>query len=171
MIKACFGFLCGALFLSVISVEVLVLAADGSPATLLCVRNASVSRGYGFDEKSWLGILVGPERSLNPPFDVSVAGKSGPKAGIILERVFSGLDSETPMVREIEKGKKGVEFTAKILSRHGDDSVIVLWRNPPGLADWIWLAHIDRLRRLAVVTSVYGGLTYFGGELETMDCR
>lgn len=49
--------------------------------------------------------------------------------------------------------------------------MIILWTNSQAAANWAWLAHIDRRRRLAVVTSVYDGLTYSGGELETMDCR
>jgi hypothetical protein len=172
MMKAYFGFVCGVMFLSVSSDAVPVLAADRAPATtLLCVRNASASRGYGFDEERWLGILVGPKPSLNPPFNLFVAGKSGPKQEITLERIFTGLDSETPTVRHIEKDMKATEFPAKTLRRRGVDSVIILWSNPPGLADWMWLAHIDRIRRVAVVTNVYDGMTYSAGELETMDCR
>ena len=174
MVKSCFGVVCGVMILSVIPAGVpLVAAAVRSPASLVCVRNAYAGRGYGFDEKRWLGILTGSEPSSNPPFEISITGKSGPKADVTLERIFSGLDGETPNVREIEKGGRGdKEFSAKLLSRLGD-SVIILWGNSRVLAgaNWIWLAHIDLRRRVAVVTSVYDGMTYSGGELETLDCR
>lgn len=90
MIRPYIWFACMSATFSILLVDVSVLAAaDRSPATLLCVRNASASRGYGSDE-------TGPERSSSPPFEVSVTGKSGPKAGVTLERIFTGLDSETP---------------------------------------------------------------------------
>lgn len=163
MIKVYFGFVC-VVILSVSLVE----AADRSPATLMCMRNATSSRGYVFDENRWLGVLV-PSGSSNPPFEVSVTGKSGPMADRAVERVFSGLDTESPKVREIQ-GKNASEFQAKVVRRYRD-SVVVLWANDPTMANWIWLAQIDRLRRVAVVTSVYDGWMYTGGELETMDCR
>jgi len=57
MVKSCFGVVFGAVILNIISVgALLVAAADRSPATLLCVRNASASRGYGFQEKMYQSV-------------------------------------------------------------------------------------------------------------------
>jgi len=169
MSKAYFGFVLGAVIMSLTSVEVSVLdAADGHPATLVCSVNATASRGYVFNDKSWRGVIL--SNSPNPPFEVSVAGKLGSQPDRSVERVFSGLDTETPKVRQIQQNKKAAEFEATVVNRRST-SVVIVWHNNPAMANWAWLAQIDRSRRVAIVTSVYDGWTYTGGEVETMDCR
>jgi hypothetical protein len=169
MVKHFFCHAFAALIFSGLPSHILVATAEGSPTILQCVLNATASRGYGFDEKQWLGVLTGGG-SANPPFKVSVTGKSGPKSDVTIERFFSGLDTKTPKVRDIRKGQKDLEVSAEVVSRDGD-SLVLLWHSPKAIGVWVWLAHIDRERRTAVVASVYGGLTYNGGDLETMDCR
>jgi hypothetical protein len=169
MINRFVGHVFGLIIFTAIPSHILVAAAEQSPTILQCMLNATASRGYGFDEKQWLGVLTG-SGSANPPFEVSVTGKSGRKSNVIIERFFSGLDTKTPKVRDIRKGQKDLEVSAEVISRVGD-SLVLLWHSPKAIGVWVWIALIDRERRTAVVASVYGGMTYNGGELETMDCR
>jgi hypothetical protein len=59
MVKHFFCHAFAALIFSGLPSHILVAAAEGSPTILQCVLNATASRGYGFDEKQWLGILTG----------------------------------------------------------------------------------------------------------------
>jgi len=141
---------------------------SNSPTILSCTFNAYAQRGYGFEEKAWRGNLLGTYKASNPPFDVTGKGAATMGSDVFMELIFSGLDTDAPRVRELKP--KSIEYQASVLIRTAD-SVILLWRNKPGWADWAWLATIDHQRRVAVVVSVYSGSTLINGGLETMDCR
>ena len=87
------------------------------------------------------------------------------------DKVFSGLDTDRPIVRSITRYTDGVEegqeFPGTVLMRT-EDAVFLMWTNR---INKIWLATVDLTHRRATLTQVFQGATSVGGEIETLDCR
>jgi hypothetical protein len=142
--------------------------AEDLPTSLTCSSNAKAWRDWGFSEKQWGGTIP-PKASQ--PFGVSTASKPDLDSPL-RDKVFSALDTKSPMIRSITPGSKGnqeqaAEFTG-IVVRRTPDAVFVLWSNENNK---IWMAAIDLTHRKAVVSQVFQGVTSVGGDMETLDCR
>ncbi|MBI4178425.1 hypothetical protein HY522_03245 [bacterium] len=87
------------------------------------------------------------------------------------DKVFSGLNTSTPLVRSITRfpdgTDRGEEFASRVVMRTSD-GVFLLWTND---INKTWLAAVDLARRKATVAQVFQGVTSVGGELETLDCQ
>lgn len=152
------------------------IVAGDIPTVLTCTVNAHVHRDYGFIEKAWMGPL--PDFGKKPdslrPFDI--ATKSA-KSGIVFrDKVFSGLDTPSPVVRSITppteyvEEETAAEFNATIISRFGD-TVFLMWDNDHGNANKVWIAAVDLVHRKATLSQLFRGITSVGVEAETLDCK
>jgi len=143
------------------------------PTVLTCTSNAKASRDYGFSEKRWsgqVGHLVGPSRLFATS---GTSSKTSWGQFELRDKVFSGLNTQTPTVRSITRYEKGSEEAAEFVSRvvsRTSDAVFLLWTNAPNL-NKVWLAAVDLAHRKVTVTHAFQGATSLGGELETLDCR
>jgi len=145
---------------------------QGLPTSLTCASNAKASREYGLAEKRWYGETG---HSIEPSrlFDVATP-KSKTSWGQfeLRDKVFSGLNTQQPVVRSITRYDKGpeqaAEFAATVLAR-SFDAVFITWKND--FDNKVWLATVDLAHRKAALTQVFRGVTGVGGELETLDCR
>jgi hypothetical protein len=160
------------------SLGILIIAASSRAATqelptsLTCTSNAKASRDYGLAEKRWsgqMGHLVEPSRS----FAIGTANSKTSWGQFELrDKMFSGLNSQNPIVRSITRYEKGpeaaAEFSATVLGR-SFDAVFLAWTND--FNNKVWLATVDLVHRKATVTQVFRGATSVGGEIETLDCR
>ena len=140
------------------------------PTAVTCTSNAIASRDYGFAEKVWTG-QKGHMVESSAPFQI--ATKDRKLKGLYLrDKVFSGLNTEKPIVRSITRYEDGVEdateFAVKVVSRT-QDQVFLIWTNDSH--NKVWLATVDLTHRKAMVTQAFQGVTSVGGELETLDCR
>ena len=156
-------------------VVVLASASGGQevPTVLTCTSNAKADRDYGFVEKRWssqAGHLLEPLRL----FRVTGTGSKTSWGQFELrDKVFSGLNTQTPIVRSITRYEKGSEEAAEFVSRvvnRTSDAVFLLWTNAPN-TNKVWLAAVDLAHRKVTVTHAFQGATSLGGELETLDCR
>jgi len=149
-----------------------VLASAGQekqPTSLTCISNAKAWRDYGFMEKVW-----GKESLFGKSKEFGITTPENTIKGIPLrDKVFSGLDTEKPIVRSITPmpgGEKEMaeEFPAIVVSR-ADGAVFLLWKNPHG--NKVWGAVVDLEHKKATVTSLFRGLLSVGADIETLDCR
>jgi hypothetical protein len=148
--------------------------AEGMPTSLVCQANAKASRDYAIGEKRWEGETNSKVRDITSLFSIETR-ESKLGGGIPLyslrDKVFSRLDTATPIVRSITRSTdsedKAAEFQARVVSRFGD-SVFLQWTND---ANKIWTAAVDLVQRRAVVVQVFQGATSVGGEIETLDCK
>jgi len=147
------------------------IASQKLPTNLTCTSNAKAERGFGFTEKQWMGaVLSRPDRSK--PFSVTTAGH-GKGSPVLRDKVFSALDTSRPVIRSITpvEGKseeKAFEFQGNVVSR-AINTVFLTWTNDVG--NKVWTGAIDLEHRRAIVALTYSGITYFGTEVETLDCR
>jgi hypothetical protein len=110
---------------------------------------------------------------IEPSALFQIATRDKKLKGLYLrDKVFSGLNTEKPIVRSITRYDDGVEdaaeFMVKVVSRTVDQ-VFLIWTND--VHNKVWLATVDLTHRKATVTQVFQGVTSVGGELETLDCR
>ena len=143
------------------------------PTSLMCTSNAKASRDYGFFEKRWsgqAGHLVEPSRLFATG---TRSSKTSWGQFDLRDKVFSGLNTQEPIVRSITRYEKGPEeageFVGRVVSRT-PDAIFLVWTNAPNL-NKVWLAAVDLAHRTVTVTHVFQGATSLGGELETLDCR
>ncbi|MGH7770547.1 MAG: hypothetical protein ACREQP_24100 [Candidatus Binatia bacterium] len=146
--------------------------AQDTPTSLTCTSNAKAWRDYGFTEKQWSGAI--------PPDPTRVFGVSTVKqkqpAFPLRDKVFSALNTSTPVIRSITPPRPGLgqpedeaaEFKGAVISRTAD-AVFVLWRND--LGNKVWLAVVDLTRKKVNVSQVFQGVTSVGIEAETLDCK
>ena len=147
------------------------IASQKPPTSLTCTSNAIAERGFVFTEKEWVGaVLSRPDRSK--PFSVTTTrhGKGSP---IVHDKVFSALDTSKPIIRSItpaegKREEKAFEFQGNVVSR-APNAVFLTWTNDVG--NKVWTGAIDLVHRRAIVVFTYSGITYFGTEVETFDCR
>jgi hypothetical protein len=142
------------------------------PTSLTCTSNAKAERNYGFSEKRWFGRtghLFEPSRL----FAIGTRdSKTSWGAFDLRDKVFSGLNTQEPIIRSITRYEKGPEETAEFVGRvvsRTFDTVFLVWTND--FKNKVWLAVIDLIHRRATVTQVFRGITSVGGEIETLDCR
>ncbi len=138
--------------------------AQDTPTSLACTSNAKASRDYGFGEKQWSGAIP-----LDPSkvFGISAVGQGQPNA-VLRDKVFSSLNTSTPVIRSITPPSDAAEFKGTVVSRWAD-SVIIVWQNDYG--NKIWLAVVDLTHKKATVSQVFQGITSVGIEAETLDCK
>jgi hypothetical protein len=138
--------------------------AQDMPTSLSCTSNAKAQRDYGFTEKQWFGVI--------PPDAAKVFGISTVKqtqtSGPLRDKVFSSLNTTTPVIRSITPPGEAAEFKGTVVSRWAD-SVFIMWRNEFG--NKIWLAVVDLTHKKATVSQVFQGITSVGIEAETLDCK
>ena len=161
------------------------LESQEIPTTLTCLSNAKAARDYAFVEKRWEGANAMPfvEKlwegvkgngmfGSSPTFKIQTRDSKVADAFFSLrDKVFSGLDTDRPIVRSITRYTDGVEegqeFPGTVLMRT-EDAVFLMWTNR---INKIWLATVDLTHRRATLTQVFQGATSVGGEIETLDCR
>jgi hypothetical protein len=147
------------------------IAAQKLPISLTCTSNARAERGFGFTEKEWMAVVLDrPDRSR--PFSITTV-RHGKDSPVLRDKVFSGLDRPKPVIRSIAstEGKSeenAFEFQGSVVSR-AMNAVFLTWTNDVG--NKVWTAAIDLEHRRAIVALTYSGITYFGTEVETLDCR
>ena len=139
-------------------------SAQDSPTSLTCTSNAKASRDYGFTEKQWSGAI--------PPDPAKVFGISTVKqrqlSAPLRDKVFSSLNTSTPVIRSITPPGEAAEFKGTVVSRWAD-SVFIMWQNDYG--NKIWLAVVNLTHKKATVSQVFQGITSVGLEAETLDCK
>ena len=143
------------------------------PSTLTCTSNAKAARDYGLSEKVWRG-QKGHMLSDDPsqPFEVGNKDSKNQFFYTLRDKVFSGLNTNDPMVLSITKfvdGEPLKEDFDGIVVQRTSDAVFLIWRNP--YRNKLWSAVVDLAERKAIVAQVYQGLSSLGGEVETLDCR
>jgi hypothetical protein len=148
------------------------LESQEIPTTLTCLSNAKATRDYAFVEKRWGGEEGGAMFGLSRMFKIQTRDSTVANAFYSLrDKVFSGLDTDRPIVRSITRYTDGVdkgeEFPGAVLMRT-EDAVFLMWTNR---VNKIWLATVDLTHRRAILTQVFQGATSVGGEIETLDCR
>lgn len=138
--------------------------AQDTPTSLTCTSNAKAQRDYGFTEKQWSGVI--------PPDAAKVFGistvKQSQTSGPLRDKVFSSLNTSTPVIRSITPPGEAAEFKGTVVSRWAD-SVFIMWQNDYG--NKIWLAVVDLTHKKATVSQVFQGITSVGIEAETLDCK
>jgi hypothetical protein len=146
-------------------------SADEKPTSLTCRSNAKAWREYltiGLQSTSERGGWNGQDER---PFGIATTER--PVVGMPLrEKVFSGLQTETPVIRSItpQRGvvpEDAVEFKGRVLLRSATE-VFITWSND---MNKVWLAAVDLANRKVVVTHTVAGATSLVGELETLDCK
>lgn len=139
--------------------------AQDKLTSLACTSNAKASRDYGFGEKQWSGAIP-PDPSK--VFGISTLGRGQPNAAVLRDKVFSSLNTSTPVIRSITPPGEAAEFKGTVVSRWAD-SVFIMWQNDYG--NKIWLAVVDLTHKKATVSQVFQGITSVGIEAETLDCK
>ena len=161
-----------AFWLSVLLFVSVEADAQELPTSLTCRSNAKASRDYGFAEKRWEGQKGSSMLGASTLFTVETRDSKVADALYSLrDKVFSGLNTSTPLVRSITRfadgGEKGEEFVSRVVTRTSD-AVFLLWTND---INKTWVAAVDLARRKAAVAQVFEGVTSVGGEFETLDCQ
>ena len=147
-----------------------IVDASDVPTSLACTANAKAERDYAFGPKTWSGTA---SHDLEPRNNFTISGPSSKSSGqlVLRDKLFSGLNTDTPIIRSITKYEDGAEdapeFVGRIVTRT-KTAVFVTWANDMNKA---WLAAVDLAQRKATVTNVYQGVTSTGGSVETLDCR
>ena len=165
-IRIC-AFSLGILLFSSVGVE-----GEELPSSLTCRSHAKASRDYAFAEKRWEGQKGHSMLGSPQPFNVETRDSKVAETFYSLrDKVFSGLSTNTPVVRSITRfsdgADKGEEFASRVVTRTSD-AVFLLWTND---INKTWVAAVDLVRRKATVAQVFQGVTSVGGELETLDCQ
>lgn len=154
-----------------------VVEGQESTTTLSCTSNAKASRDYAFRESEWEGgkAHVILDRFIGKSaFDVSIKEKERKDSIMrpLRDKVFSGLNTKSPIVRSITRYSDGVEqaeeFSGMVVSR-ASDTIFLMWTND--LHNKVWLAAVNLKHRKVALAQVFEGVTSVGGELETLDCR
>jgi len=153
------------------SVDVGAHAAE-LPTSLTCRSNAKATRDYGYTERRWVGQEGSWMLGASGLFKVATRdSKVADVAYSLRDKVFSGLNTDAPLVRTITRftdgGNMGEEFVGAVVSRTGE-AVFLLWTND---INKTWTAAVDLARRKAVVAQVFQGVTSVGGMIETLDCH
>lgn len=138
--------------------------AQDTPTSLACTSNAKASRDYGFGEKQWSGVIP-PDSSK--VFGISTVVK-GQSDAVLRDKIFSSLNTSTPVIRSITPPGEAAEFKGIVVNRWAD-SVFIMWQNDYG--NKIWLAVVNLTHKKATVSQVFQGITSVGIEAETLDCK
>ena len=159
------------------SLSILLLAsvevdAKELPTSLTCRSNAKASRDYGFAEKRWEGQKGASLLDASRLFSVETRDSKVADAFYSLrDKVFSGLNTSSPVVRSVTRFADGVdkgeEFVSRVVTRTSE-AVFLLWTNDMNKT---WVAAVDLTRRKAALAQVFQGVTSVGGEFETLDCQ
>lgn len=157
VVRLCVMFACFAALTT--SVE-----AQDMPTSLVCTSNAKAVRDYGFAEKQWSGTIP-PDPSK--VFGISAVGQGQPNA-VRRDKIFSSLNTSTPVIRSITPPGEAAEFKGIVVNR-GADSVFIMWQNDYG--NKIWLAVVNLTHKKATVSQLFQGITSVGIEAETLDCK
>lgn len=150
------------------------------PTTLVCTSNARAERDFQTMSslpKVWSGqkghtIDKEPFRIITKDqIKIKRDGKSWERIPLS-DKVFSGMDTMSPIVRSIARFQDGTEdaaeFKSAVVSRT-HDGVYLVWRNDA--FNQVWMAFIDLVYLKAIVTHTYRGGTSLGGTIESLDCR
>ena len=155
--------------------------AQDLPTSLMCISNARAERALRHDENEWFGV-VPPDPAK--PFGIvttddrsEMDNESEFVVGtfyVLKNQVFSGLNTDKPIVRLINRFKDGddkaSEFRARVVSRYAD-TVFLVWGNDPQ-PNKVWSAAVDLAHRKVVLTQVvHGALGTLSGKVATLDCR
>jgi hypothetical protein len=118
------------------------VAAQDMPTSLACSSNAKASRDYGFEENRWSGVI--------PPVASKVFGittsRQGQQNAVLRDKIFSSLNTSTPVIRSITPPGDAAEFKGVVVSRWAD-SVFIMWENDHG--NKIWLAVVNLTHKRA----------------------
>jgi hypothetical protein len=148
------------------------LESQELPTTLACMSNAKAVRDYYFVEKRWKGEEGSAMFGSSPMFKIETRDSKVENLFFTLrDKVFSGLDTDRPIVRSITRYTDGVDQVAEFLATvtmRTNDAVFLMWTNR---INKIWLATVDLTHCRATLTQVFQGVTSVGGEIETLDCR
>jgi hypothetical protein len=141
--------------------------AEEMVTSLVCTSNSRAWRDYSFLATRW----EGPVGSPTPTYGIVSRDKPSPSFPL-RDKVFSALNTRTPVIRSITPPTKNAderaeEFVASVLLRSGSE-IFLTWNN--GI-NKVWTAVVDIANKKAVVTNVFRGATSTGGEIETLDCR
>ncbi|HEV8524505.1 MAG TPA: hypothetical protein VGQ71_08395 [Terriglobales bacterium] len=162
-----FAFALGLLLLSSLGAE-----GEELPTSLTCRSNAKASRDYDFAEKRWERQQGQSMLRSARLFKIETRdSKVADTFYSLRDKVFSGLNTSTPVVRSITRfpdgADRGEEFVSRVVTRT-NDAVFLLWTND---FNKTWIAALDLGRRKAALAEVFQGVTSVGGELETLDCQ
>lgn len=142
------------------------LFSEKSFNTIYGKCNAKVNRDYHFIKKAWVGMN---DKSA-PTFITNVEKKDM----VLRDKIFANLNTEFPMVTSIsppcEYFPEGEihEFSGIVIHRT-DEIVVIKWENP--FKNKVWTAAIHLEHKVAIVTEYYNGVTSFGVNVETLDCK
>ena len=84
------------------------------------------------------------------------------------------METDTPQVKSITPSSQHFPegdvqiFTCNVIHRT-DEMVVLKWENP--FKNKVWIEAINLTHKIAIVTEYYTGLTSFGVNVETLDCR
>jgi hypothetical protein len=141
-------------------------SSDPSSSILHGKCNAKVNRDYHFIKKTW----VGPDDKPSSTFITSLEKKSM----ILRNKIFANLNTESPVIKSISPSSEYFpegeihEFSGKVINRT-DKMVVIKWENP--WRNKVWTAAIHLEHKVAIVTEYYNGMTSFGVNVETLDCK
>jgi hypothetical protein len=147
---------------------VVLFAAEEKPTVLQCVSNSIAHRDYHFSQHKWVG------EKDKPTNEFRTGTLANPNNLILRDKIFSRLDTNKPIMKSITPKTKYVneeqvaEFEGLVLDRT-DTLITIIWKNP--YDNKFWFAAIDLKYKKAVVSHVYEGITSFGVDVETLDCK
>lgn len=148
--------------------NVSVLAADEKSTVLQCKSNSIANRDYHFGQREWV------DKSDKPSNQFSTGTSSKPNDLVMRDKVFTCLDTNKPIVKSITPKTKNVneeqvaEFEGMVIERTST-LLTIIWKNP--YDNKFWFAAIDLKHKKAVVSHLYEGITSFGVDVETLDCK
>jgi hypothetical protein len=147
---------------------IILFAAEEKLTVLQCVSNSISHRDYHFSQHEWVG------KKDKPTNEFRTGTLANPNDLILRDKVFTHLDTNKPIIKSITPKTKFVneeqvaEFEGLVLDRT-DTLITVIWKNP--YDNKVWFAAIDLKHKKAVVSHVYEGITSFGVDVETLNCK
>lgn len=146
--------------------EPVISWAKDKPTLLTCRANAQTNRDFLFKQWQWVDADDKPAVTFITHLDDLTME--------LRDKVFSRIDTDTPIIRSIARGKlfgdkdEFIDFKGTIISRT-DDMLVIGWQNP--LRNKLWTAVIQLEHEIAIVTQYYNGLSSFGVTVETLTCK
>jgi len=159
---------CIVLTLVLIFSSVSVFAAEEIPTILQCKSNSIANRDYHFGQHEWV------DKKDKPSNEFSTGTLSKPNGLVLQDKIFTRLNTNKFIIKSITPKTKDmneeqvVEFEGSVLSRTGT-LITISWKNP--YDNKFWFGVIDLKDKKAVVSHVYEGITSFGVDVESLDCK
>ena len=162
-ILSCFFFIFILIFNAIV-----LFAAEEKSTVLQCVSNSIAHRDYHFSQHAWVS------EKDKPTNEFRTGTLANPNDLILRDKAFTRLDTNKPIIKSITPKTKYVneeqvaEFEGLVLDRTGS-LITIIWKNP--YDNKFWFAAIDLKHKKAIVSHIYEGITSFGVDVETFDCK